>query len=50
MNYMASANYIQTIKSLNLKVFCFMCYGLLENNPYGDFVATQNFRSMLEEI
>jgi len=47
MNYMASTNYIQTIKSLNLKVFCFMYYGLLENNPYGDLVATQSFRTAL---
>jgi len=47
MNYMASTNYIQTIKSLNLKVFCFMYYGLLENNPYGDLVATQSFRTRL---
>jgi len=47
MNYMASTKYIQTIKSLNLKVFCFMYYGLLENNPYGDLVTTQSFRTAL---
>jgi hypothetical protein len=48
MNYMASTSYIQTIKALNLKVFCFMYYGLLKNNPYGDLVATQNFRAKLK--
>ena len=47
MNYMASTNYIQTIKSLNLKVFCFMRYALLVGNPIGDLVATQSFRAML---
>jgi hypothetical protein len=47
MNYMASTNYIQTIKSLNLKLFCFMRYALLVGNPSGDLVATQSFRTGL---
>jgi hypothetical protein len=47
MNYMASTNYIQTIKSLNLKLFCFMRYDLLVGNPSGDLVATQSFRTGL---
>jgi len=47
MNYMASKEYIDMLKRLNLKVFCFMYYGLLKDNPYGDLGATQNFRYKL---
>jgi len=47
MNYMASKSYIQQLIDLNLKLFCFMRYTLLEGNTDGDLAATQKFRTML---